>query len=376
MHFIRIKPADEKKVVKFATSFPAKILAGVVIFGLILVVFVFAGSRNFFFEKSGFERTSGRTNILLLGTGGDGHQGGELSDTVILASINLKDRDVALVSIPRDLWVPDLNAKINTAYEKGEENNKKQGLEFAKKIVEKVTGIPIHYAVRVDFAGFVRAIDLLGGIDVNVERGFDDFNYPLAGKEDDTCGYKISEVEVNGAKQLQILDTTGSAVLAADPFTCRYEHISFKSGLQHMDGQAALKFVRSRMGTNGAGSDFDRSARQKQVILASVKKVFDLKNLFSPKKTGDIITNLDKDVDTDFTTKEFSQIPSLLSQLPAFNFRSLALTSQGDFPLLYNPPVSEFAGVWVLLPKDNSWEKLSGDVKNFVYQIADDQRRN
>lgn len=367
MRYIRLKNQTEKSLSKLLFSTPGKIFAGLAIFLLILLFFIFAGTKNFFFTKSGINQFAGRTNILILGTGGEGHAGINLSDTIILASVNHEKKDVALVSIPRDLWVEDSGAKINMAYATGEEKKKGEGLNFAKDVVGKITGVPINYVIRVDFAGFARAIDLLGGIDVEVEKGFDDFKYPIDGKEDDTCGLNISEVEVDGVKKLQVFDATGAAVLSPDPFTCRYQHVQFRPGLQHMDGAKALKFVRSRMGTNGAGSDFARSTRQRQVILAATRKVFDLRNLFSPKKITEILTTFDKSLDTDFGEREFSQVPTFLSQINEFNFRNLTLSSEGVGSLLYNPPVSQF-GAWVLLPKDNNWENLTKTIKDFIYQ--------
>ena len=80
-------------------------------------------------------------------------------------------------------------------------------------------GQPVHYALLIDFSSFKKAIDVLGGVDVNVERSFDDFHFPIEGKENDSC---------NG-----------------DPtFSCRYEHVSFKKGWQKMDGDTALKFAK------------------------------------------------------------------------------------------------------------------------------------
>ena len=259
----------EKKITKTKIPLPVKIAAGLVIFTAILLFFILGGSNTFFFEKGGFDRMQGRTNILLLGTGGEGHAGSNLSDTIILASVNLTKKDIALVSIPRDLWILALSAKVNSAYATGEEKKKGAGLDFARDTIEDIVGVPIHYVVRVDFTGFIRAVDLVGGLEINVARGFDDFKYPIAGREDDTCGFTISEIETDRVKQVQILTATGSAVLQ-DPFTCRYEHVHFDSGLQLMVGETALKYIRSRMGSNGAGSDFDRSERQKTVIITSV----------------------------------------------------------------------------------------------------------
>lgn len=367
MQYIRFKNSQENQIKKFISSTPGKALAGLVIFVLIIIFFIFGGTNNFFFERTGFESFRDRTNVLILGTGGEGHQGINLSDTIILASVDLKQKDVALISIPRDLWIDNIKAKINTVYAFGEKKEKGEGLKAAKEKVEEILGVPIHYGVRVDFSGFVRAIDTVGGIDIFVETGFEDFKYPIAGKEEDTCGLTLQEVEADGVKKFQVTTATGAANLSADPFACRYEHIQFKPGVQRLDGGTALKYVRSRMGTNGAGSDFARSLRQRQVTEAFVNKIFDLRNLFSPKKILEIFTTFGASVDTDFSEKEISQVPTVLSTIKEFNVRSLVPTSEGENPLLYNPPVIDY-GAWVLLPQNNNWEILRREISNFIYQ--------
>ncbi len=366
MQYIRFKNNQENQLKKIISSTPGKTLVGLVLFVLIIIFFTFGGTNNFFFERTGFEGFAGRTNVLILGTGGEGHAGINLSDTMILASINLRQKDVALISIPRDLWIDEMKAKINTVYAFGEEKKKGEGLKAAKEKVEQNFGIPIHYGVRVDFLGFVRAIDLVGGIEVFVETGFEDFKYPITGKEEDTCGLTIQEVEIDGVAKIQVFDATGAAVLESDPFACRYEHIQFKPGLQHIDGQAALKYVRSRLGTNGTGSDFARSVRQKQVITAFGSKVFDLRNLFSPKKIAEVLTTFGESIDSDLTEREISQLPALLTTIKEFNVRNLVPSSEGQNPLLYNPPVSDY-GAWILLPKDNNWEIFRREINNFIY---------
>jgi len=118
---------------------------------------------------------------------------------------------------------------------------------LSKQIVSEVTGQPVNYALVIDFSGFQDIINTLGGIDVTVDRSFTDTKYPIAGKENDTCG--------------------------ADPtLACRYLTIHFEKGPTHMIGATALEFVRSREGDNGENTDFARSARQQKVIAAVGKK--------------------------------------------------------------------------------------------------------
>ena len=119
---------------------------------------------------------NGRTNVLLLGMGGEGHSGGDLTDSILLASFNLSEGTVKLTSVPRDIWVADEQAKINSLYHYGNEAEEGTGLAKAKHAIGTFFGIPIHYALALDFQGFVKAIDAIGGIDVEVSRTFDDYN--------------------------------------------------------------------------------------------------------------------------------------------------------------------------------------------------------
>jgi len=179
----------------------------------------------------------GHINILLLGIGGKNHQGPNLTDTVIFTSLSTKGDKVTLVSIPRDLWVPDLDAKINTAYSTGESKRPGGGLVLSKAVVKKIVNQPIDYVLRIDFDGFIKAVDLVGGLEINVERTFDDFEYPIDGKEEDPCEHTDEEL-----KEL----ATSSSQLEA--FPCRYTHVRFDKGEQKMDGKTALQFVRRRRG--------------------------------------------------------------------------------------------------------------------------------
>ncbi|MEI8232879.1 MAG: LCP family protein, partial [bacterium] len=168
---------------------------------------------------------AGRTNILLMGIGGEGHEGGDLTDSMLFVSFNLLDNTADIIPIPRDIWVPSMKAKINTAYHYGKERRSDGGLALAKSAVAETLGVPVHYAVTLDFQGFVKAIDAVGGIDVEVQNTFDDYKYPIPGKE------------------------------TVEPESDRYEHIHFDAGLTHMDGATALKFTRSRHAEGDEGTD-------------------------------------------------------------------------------------------------------------------------
>lgn len=288
-----------------------------------------------------------RTNFLLLGGGGEGHKGGDLTDTMIFVSLDLRTADVVLLSIPRDIWLDSLQAKINTAYHYGEEKATNEGFKLAKDSVKEIIGQPIHYAIFLDFDGFVKIVDLLGGLNIKVDRGFDDYKYPIPSKENDEC---------NGDKE----------------YKCRYEHIHFDAGWQEMDGKTALKFIRSRNAEGEEGSDFSRSQRQQKVILAVKDKLFSLKTFLNSQRILDLKNTFESHVrfNKDFNDK---QIGALLSLFIKFvrsknELRTLSLDigTEENPGFLSNPPISKY-GQWVLIPT-NSWEEIQKYLREKIYK--------
>lgn len=286
------------------------------------------------------KETESRVNVLFLGIGGGKHDGPLLTDTIIYASIDPKLQKTTLISIPRDLWIPDLKAKINTTYAIGEDKKKDGGLLLTKAAIEKILGQPVDYILRVDFNGFIKAIDLIGGIDVNVGTSFEDLEYPISGKENDTCGFAGSEFEKRA---------TSSATPEA--FPCRYERIAFVKGIAHIDGDEALKFVRSRHATGTEGSDFARAKRQEIVIEAFKKKIFSLNTLLNPGKLVDLYGVFQESIHTNIQQSEYDDFIKLAIKMKDAQTNSVVF--------FYSDPYSEKQGIFINpLPSvayDNQW---------------------
>lgn len=298
-----------------------------------------------FQQEITLQKTEDRVNILLLGIGGGSHDGPLLTDTIMYASIDPEKQKITLVSLPRDLWVPDLQAKINTAYAFGEEKRRDGGLLLTKAVAEKILGQPVDYVVRIDFNGFTRAIDMMGGIDVDIERSFIDEEYPINGKEIDTCGYTGEEFEKRA---------TDSAIL--DAFPCRFERISFMKGMQHMDGQTALKFVRSRHGKGPEGTDFARSKRQEKVIEAFKSKVFSLGTLANPNRLVGLYDLFKDSIHTNVQEDEYDDFVKLARKIEQAEVNSVVFFytegNTGAQSLVINPsPSAEFKNQWVIIPR-------------------------
>ena len=274
-----------------------------------------------------------RINILLLGMGGIEHEGPYLTDTMILASFKPSTKQVALISIPRDLTVPIPGygwRKINNANSIGEVNNPGAGGELAKQVISQVFNIPIHYYVRIDFAGFKKIVDDLGGVTIEVENTLDDEYYPVPGKETATT-------------------------------TERYEHLYIEAGKTQMDGELALKYVRSRQAKGIEGSDFARSKRQQQVLTAVKEKGLSFGTLANPYKVSRIMDTLAQHLSTDLEVWEIIRLFNLGKDVDQESFIHRVFD---DSPtgLLYSALTEE--GAFILQPKAGDFSELQLVVKN------------
>ncbi len=379
------KRGRKKKVKKLILPF----IIIVVLIGLVFFIKSLSGSNNVvsqIFSGNNLKSNNDRVNILLLGIAGGTHDGASLTDTIMVASYNLKTNQVFLISLPRDLWLPELRSKANAVYEIG--LSSKNGLGLAKTVMGNVLGIPIQYALRVDFRGFEQAVDAIGGIDVDIANSFDDYLYPIQGKEDDSCGYTEKEIDVTAeqAKQLNIDQGKMKVFIAPDGkiatdaaqedkgikyFSCRYEHISFQKGVMYMDGIMALKYARSRHGTGSEGSDFARSARQEKVIQAIRKKILSAQTLFNPGKIADLIKALGQSIDTDISPQEAIEFYNLSKKMDQSVSLTIDDSAKNNLPndrtsLLIHPLASDYGGAYVLISGDDDFSIVQGYVKKVL----------
>lgn len=321
------------------------ILGIVLLFGAIGVEKFYPVLLQLLFTKEiELKKADHSINVLLLGIAGGTHDGPELTDTMIFASIDPDKNRVVLVSIPRDIWVPELKAKINTAYAKGNNRKKGGGLTLSKAVVSKVVGQPIDYALAIDFAGFVKAVDLIGGLKIDVKQSFNDYEYPVEEKREDLCDQTLEDAT------LRI--STESALIV---FPCRYEHIHFDKGLQYMDGAMSLIFVRSRYAIGEEGTDFARSQRQQKVLYAFKEKIFSLGTILNPIKLTSLYSILAESIDTDIKQSEFDDFIKLMQEVKNAKIYSSVIEledkKKNKQGLLKNPPLEDFKGAWVLIPR-------------------------
>jgi LCP family protein required for cell wall assembly len=308
--------------------------------------YYFKLARNFVITPGNDIRTiNNRTNILILGRSGGDHAGPDLTDTIMFVSIAKstvsQKASIDLISIPRDIWVTEMRTKINSVYYWGNKKKEGGGLALARSEVEKVVGQPVSYGLVIDFDGFKKIIDTLGGVDVVVDRTFTDNKYPIAGREDDECG--------------------------GDPeYKCRYETVTFESGLVHMDGEKALKFVRSRNAEGDEGTDFARAARQEKVLQAIKKKLLTTEVLLSPAKIKSLTKIVSEYIETDISPETAAIMARRILQS-----RNSITSHVIPEDLLDRPDYSsEYDNLYVFIPKGGNWGEIHrwvADVLNNSY---------
>lgn len=276
--------------------------------------------------QEGSKISSDQVNFLFLGVGGAGHDGPQLSDTIILASFDPKQNRLSMLSIPRDLAYPLGNGrfeKINSLNAWMEAANPGKGAEKTADAIGELLNVHIDHVVRVDFNGFAKFIDALGGIDVEIAKSFTDNSYPV----DETGGWRT---------------------------------VSFQKGPAHLNGDKALEFVRSRHGNNGEGSDFARSRRQQLVIQAVREKLFSLGTLANPKKIGDLLNILSGHIQTDLSSWDMIAFAPLASQIDRDKITMRVLTDASNGELV----PANVGGAYMLFPRKPDWSEIRNIANN------------
>ena len=271
-----------------------------------------------------FNTPDGKINILLLGVGGDGHDGSQLTDTIIVASLDRKNNKIGLVSVPRDLAYPlggERYEKINAVNAYAEKDHPGEGATYTAQAFSQLFNIRFDRVVKIDFKGFEEFVDNLGGLDINVPTSFTDNSFPT--------------------------DDNG-------PNPNQWTSVSFKQGVEHMDGHRVLTFVRSRHGNNGEGSDFARSRRQQIVLDAIRSKLFSLGTLDDPKKVSSLWSSISSHVQTNLTAWDAIKLLPIATHFSSANIMSTVLTDAPDGQLVPR----NLAGAFMLFPKNNDWEPI------------------
>jgi LCP family protein required for cell wall assembly len=260
---------------------------------------------------------NGRTNILVLGQGDPGHAGQDLTDTMLLLSIDTPGNKVAQISVPRDLRVQIPNYgyyKINAANALG-------GTDLAEKTISSTLGIPVHYYFKTDFSGMKGLVDAIGGLSINVKTRLVDAQYPCDDNQYKVCGLDI------------------------------------EPGLQHMNGTRVLQYVRCRKGT--CGNDFGRAARQQEVIGLIRPKLTDPRLLLHPFELKTIVTAVKDSIHTDLGIVQLLEIARTWHAAEANSPKNLVLSTSPGGLLKPDP-----AGSSDLLTIGGDYSMISQAIEN------------
>jgi LCP family protein required for cell wall assembly len=269
--------------------------------------------------------------------GGEGHDGAYLTDTIILAGLKPSTQQIALLSIPRDLSVPTENhgwQKINSINAFAEQKKDNSGGLATTETISQLLNLPIPYYVRVDFKGFINIVNDFGGLDLYVDNTLDDYQYPIMGREDSL------------------------------PISRRTEHLHINQGWQHMNGELALKYVRSRHAAGAEGSDFARSRRQQKILAAFKEKVFSWKTILSPKKIKSLLDNYRDHFSTNLNLVETMRFSEILKEFDLKNLANSKNLVLDDSPGGYLYATASDTGGYILLPRNGDFSDLQQLAEN------------
>ncbi len=362
---------------------------------------IYSESKNPLFNKPPEEQHI--FNILLMGYGGidesgRAHDGTYLTDTMMVIRLDLKKKKALFISLPRDICIKiptesksSFHGKINAVYQMGLFNKnypdipkKFSGEEGAgdlvKLVIEQIIGEPIDYYAVIDFEGFKKAVDILGGVDINVERSFDDYEYPIAGKKDELCGRDEEFEQIKDFIKPPFNEEERDKLFKDKPeleefvknatetpnlaFPCRYEHLHFDAGEIRMDGETALKYVRSRHSLQD-GNDFGRAARQQLFLQAMRDKIINIG--FIPKiipLLDEMKTRIKLDIPADVLKKFLAEA----NKSEDYKIDNIILTNKKNLTDYMLTPCDGYS----LIPKSglDQWDEINKYINNVAEEIT------
>ena len=290
---------------------------------------LFGGSVFDVFRSTPLKGESeGRVNILMAGNSADdpGHDGANLTDSIMILSIDTKNHTAFMVSVPRDLWIAipgDGHSKINRVYPAGQENNfsadgyPSGGMGQLEQVIQKNLGITCHYYALVDYTALRDAVNAVGGIDITI-------------KSSDPRGLYDPNLDWGTNQPL----------------------VKLSNGVHHLDGRAALNLARARGDSYRSygyeQSDFTRTQMQREIILAIRHKATSAGVLTNPVKLSELFDAVGKNVKTDLTLSNVRRLYDVTKDINQSSIQSVGLNDAGGKNLLSNYTSSD--GQAALIP--------------------------
>jgi LCP family protein required for cell wall assembly len=256
----------------------------------------------------------GRVNILLAGNSADdpGHGGANLTDSIMILSLDTRNNKAFMLSVPRDLWVKvpgDGHNKINQVYVQGEEEKFNEtgyapgGMGLLEKVISQDFDMPIHYYALIDYNALKQSVDAVGGVDFTV-------------KSSDPRGLYDPNID----------------------WTTHGPLVKLTNGVHHLSGQQALDLARARGDAYNsygfAASDFDRTEHQRQLLVALKNKATSPGVIANPAKLGSLSDAVGNNVKTDFKSDEVRRLYDLSKKVSNNNIKSLSLNNADGKNLL------------------------------------------
>ena len=285
------------------------------------------------------KETNGRVNILFAGysVGDPHHQGAQLTDSIMIISINPKTKSGVLLSVPRDLWIHipgNGQSKINAAYEDGQAENFNEpgyflgGMGLLEKVVSQRFGVKFDYYALINYAALRDAVNAVGGITINI-------NSP---------------------------DPRG----IYDPYT----HLKLPNGKVHLNGQQALDLARTR--GDGPGSygipnyDFTRTQYQQKMIVAIKDKASSLSSFVNPITVLKLVNAVGNNVKTDLKIGQMESLYSDVKGISNGSIKEVTLNNYNGHNLLANHYID---GQDALIPADGlgNYGAIKTAVNNLLY---------
>lgn len=311
----------------------------------------------------------GRVNLLLLGMRGENDPaGGNLADSIMVASLKLDEKDpkISLISIPRDLYVKDIQndgqSKINAIYAQGfAKGGSSQALKDMEQKVSEISGVPVSYAIMINHQGFKDLITALGGVEVTLKQPFEEnaqfnqehvcdsfFTKPTGKYENKTVKYfsKVSRIY-----KTRVVESYPLCTAPIEALECGGT-FKLPAGTQTLNADQALCFARARDNS----SDFDRAKRQQMVIQKIKAKALSMGTLTDFNKVNGMINALGNNVATDLQGWEIKRLYDLEQNMknPPVIQRVLENSEEG---LLYTPEQTKETG-YILLPRGDNYDRI------------------
>ena len=318
------KAVDKKTYRKIKLKFVVLFfLIALLLVGGVVIYRIFQASGNVFqggffqvFQKVPLKQDeNGRSNFLILGTSEDdpGHEGANLTDSMMIVSVDQKKKDVYLFSIPRDLYVKydrlcfsgqsgKINAYLYCVNDEETATAEQERLTMSMRFISDIFGLELHYAVRVNYTVLREAVDAVGGVDVDIQ-GSGGAPGILDRHFDHVCDYKCYLVK-------------------------------YDNGVHHLDGSQALNLARVR-GESAPSyglvrSNFDREINQQKFLVALKDKAVKTSTIMDFNKVLQLVDALGNNLRTNIQTKELRTLLELSGDIESSKIHRISLIGDGD----------------------------------------------